>query len=141
MKSKKKKESFEEIYKKVEKFMLPSGMNKGELIAKLLKKKNNFTFPLYRSALVLTPQKKGQILLEFYHDPAWLGNEVNKKTLKEFKDCQSILLQGQRSGVDVYYNLEKWNSSLKISGFFPDKFIKFAKKQQKDWDKLLKWKT
>lgn len=134
-----KKENFEKIYNKIEKVMQPKGMNCGNQIARLLKRKNNITIPLYRSCIVLTLNKNGTILLETYHDPHWMGRELNLKTLKEFKDPYSLLFQGQRSGVDYWLNLESINKSLEISSsFMRNRLVEAGEKAQKDYKKMMK---
>ncbi len=137
-----KKETYEECYNRIYKMMHPIGMKDGRELSKLVKKKGNFVFPLYRSVLVVTPLKGGQIMLDFFHDPAWLGNERTKKTIKKFKDGKSILLQGQRSGVDVWYGFESRDIAMKISDLFFEELEGVVKKHQKrmedSWDKAVR---
>jgi hypothetical protein len=136
---KKKDKEFDKIYKKVHKIMFPQGMNCGNTISKLLKNKNNITIPLYRSALAITPDNNGGVLLETYGDPHFMGKEITNKTIKENKDIVSFYIQGERIGAKVWLCLR--GKCYNISDImFLMELDKIFEEIEKKWEKIVRGK-
>jgi len=60
-----------------------------------------FSFPLYRSCIVILKQNdvSGLIKMVVYHDPCWMGRERSVESLPDFRE--DLTLFGQRSGFDI----------------------------------------
>ena len=99
----------EEDAKKLEAFrkkFKQYGIEKGKLIAKLacqlpmFEGKELQVFPMYRSALILDDIDNGNLSGYHFHDPAWMGEDVNITTIQGY--MTKIDMIGQRSGIDIY---------------------------------------
>lgn len=101
MVKKEEKVEYTDTYGKIHKIMFPAGLETGHEICELLKEKDNVVLPLYRSAIVITFLSNGNIRLDTFHDPQWMGEDLTKETLKRFH-CNTMIFQGQRSGVDIH---------------------------------------
>lgn len=90
--------------------MHEGGMECGLNIMEIAKKINPeylFAFPLYRGCMLIPKQHEhevlsGCIMVYMYHDPHWLGHELNEETLPNFMNILTI--GGQRSGQDYSLN-------------------------------------
>ena len=72
-------------------------------IAKELHKNSPIIMPVYRGCVVIPRQSyTGTLELILYHDPEWLGRDLNADTLPEFRN--DLAIHGQRSGQDYYLN-------------------------------------
>ena len=91
----------------IKSIMQPHGMKCGNEILELAKKMHpNFAYgiPLYRSAVVVLKQtraekKRGACTIILYHDPHWMGQDLNVDNLPRYKEV--LKLYGQRNGPDI----------------------------------------
>lgn len=93
-----------------------TGMNTGDMISELAGKihpKARIVIPLYRSCLVILPNKRGDCRIIAYHDPAWMGHDVTIDTLRNFK--QVYIIQGQRSGPDIIRDIDTSSENKEYS--------------------------
>lgn len=84
---------------------IEGGLEIADVAKKLHRKDALLIVPLYRGCMVvlknnlLNVSLRGAVEIKLYHDPQWLGAEVNKENLPNF--CETMVLYGQRSGPTI----------------------------------------
>lgn len=112
-----KKKTTAETCQKIEKMFSEIGQKSGNAIESIAKKLHPdalFTLPLYRGCLVVLKQEdweieRGSCTIMLYHDPCWMGEELNEKTLPRYSE--ELRIFGQRSGHDLIKNGEELYSA------------------------------
>jgi len=102
---------YKKLMKELQEMMGPRGLACGEELIKVAREIHGdnveYAIPLYRSAIIILKKTKAELergacTMILYHDPHWMGQDINKDTLPNFKD--TLQLYGQRSGPDLYIN-------------------------------------
>lgn len=108
-----KKNIKKETWNKIEKLFSDMGKECGKDIVTVAKKLHPdalFMLPVYRGCIVVLKQEdweieRGSCTIKLYHDPHWMGEELNEETLPCYSN--ELRIFGQRSGHDLLLNNEE----------------------------------